>query len=124
MMATSKRKLTAEEIARVAYDVNVGYCKGAGLDEPLPFELVAKGMVGAVLEHLVNPADPQLSHERWCASKQRDGWTYGPTKDAAAKTHPCLVPYAELPVSDRVKDYLFIAVVDACQMITTPGEES
>ena len=35
------------------------------------------------------------------------GWVYGPTKDAATKTHPCCVPYTELPPIQKVKDAYF-----------------
>jgi hypothetical protein len=42
-----------------------------------------------------------------------DGWTYGPVKDAAARTHPLLVPFAQMPAEAQAKDRLFIAVVRA-----------
>jgi hypothetical protein len=40
-----------------------------------------------------------------------NGWTYGQVKGAHAKTHPCCVPYEELPVEQRRKDALFKAIV-------------
>lgn len=52
-------------------------------------------------------------HESWCRYKIEDGWVYGPVKDAEAKTHPCLVPYAELPVEQRLKDAVFRGIVAA-----------
>lgn len=58
-------------------------------------------------------ATPEELHESWCAFKTDDGWTYGETKDSAAKTHPCLVAYAELPGEQRRKDAVFQAVVAA-----------
>ena len=42
-------------------------------------------------------------HEVWASNRLDDGWTYGPVRDDAAKRHPCLVPYDELP--EREKDY-------------------
>ena len=56
---------------------------------------------------------PEQLHESWCAGKIRDGWTFGPVKDAATKTHPCLVPYADLPEDQRIKDAVFQAIVRA-----------
>ncbi|MFD0468599.1 RyR domain-containing protein [Nonomuraea thailandensis] len=52
-------------------------------------------------------------HEAWCEHKRAEGWTYGPDKDPDAKTHPCLVPYDQLPVEQRVKDAVFHAIVGA-----------
>lgn len=36
---------------------------------------------------------------------------YGEVKDGEAKTHPCLVPYEQLPPAQRLKDDLFAAIV-------------
>lgn len=41
------------------------------------------------------------------------GWGYGEVKDANAKTHPCIVPFDQLPEFQRKKDALFCAIVDA-----------
>lgn len=41
------------------------------------------------------------------------GWVFGEIKDADAKTHPCIVPYDELPEFQKKKDHLFIAIVKA-----------
>jgi hypothetical protein len=54
---------------------------------------------------------PEDSHKNWLAHKVKDGWVYGPVKDVEKKEHPCMVPYEELPLEQRVKDYLFRAVV-------------
>lgn len=54
---------------------------------------------------------PAELHQDWCHHKRKDGWTFGQTKDADAKTHPCLVDYDDLPDTERVKDELFLAIV-------------
>lgn len=43
-------------------------------------------------------------HDTWARGRMDQGWTYGPTRDDAAKKHPCLVPYAELPESEKEYD--------------------
>ncbi|MFH2219092.1 MAG: RyR domain-containing protein [Pseudomonadota bacterium] len=45
--------------------------------------------------------------------KVRDGWKYGPVKDPDKKEHPCCVPFAELPVEQQAKDFIFRAVIHA-----------
>jgi hypothetical protein len=44
------------------------------------------------------------AHEIWAAQRLADGWTYGPRRDDAHKQHPCLVPYADLPESEKQYD--------------------
>ena len=42
-------------------------------------------------------------HEVWAASRMSEGWTYGNERNDALKQHPCLIPYDELPETE--KDY-------------------
>ena len=44
------------------------------------------------------------THEVWAAQRLKDGWSYGPRRDDASKLHPCLVPYEELPESEKQYD--------------------
>lgn len=43
-------------------------------------------------------------HEVWSQNRMNDGWTYGSMHDNANKKHPCLVPYEELPESEKEYD--------------------
>ena len=43
-------------------------------------------------------------HEVWAAGRIAEGWTYGDVRDDAAKTTPCLVPYGDLPESEKEYD--------------------
>lgn len=43
-------------------------------------------------------------HEVWAAARLSQGWSYGPHRDDLRKTHPCLVPYDELPESEKEYD--------------------
>lgn len=54
---------------------------------------------------------PSAIHEAWMAEKIRDGWVHGSVKNAEAKTHPCLLPYDQLPQEQRAKDTLFAETV-------------
>jgi len=54
--------------------------------------------LSALTEHLAENA-----HDLWAAQRLSQGWRFGPQRDDAKQLHPCLVPYAELP--DSEKDY-------------------
>ena len=43
-------------------------------------------------------------HEIWAEGRVREGWTYGETRDDKRKTTPCLVPYADLPETEKAYD--------------------
>lgn len=43
-------------------------------------------------------------HEVWAAGRIAEGWIYGEAKDAGKKTTPLLIPYAELPESEKAYD--------------------
>ena len=43
-------------------------------------------------------------HEVWARSRMDQGWTYGPERSDALKTHPCLIPYDELPEVEKAYD--------------------
>ena len=43
-------------------------------------------------------------HENWAFSRIKEGWVYGEERNDVKKTTPCLVPYSELPESEREYD--------------------
>jgi hypothetical protein len=46
----------------------------------------------------------KLEHLRWSADRKLAGWTYGKIRDNELRRHPMLVPYEELPESEKDKD--------------------
>ena len=44
------------------------------------------------------------AHDLWAQRRLAEGWTCGPARDDAARTHPDLVPYADLPESEKEYD--------------------
>ena len=109
-------KATIEGVARVAHEINKAYCAALGDDSQRSWEDAPdwqkQSAVKGVEFHLANPeASPSASHESWLQQKAVDGWKYGKVKDEEKKEHPCFVPYEQLPVEQRAKDYLFRQVV-------------
>ena len=59
------------------------------------------------------------SHEIWAESRIRQGWTYGELRNDELKTHPCLVPFEELP--DSEKEYDRKTTIDTLKLMMKLG---
>jgi len=44
------------------------------------------------------------AHEVWALQRQADGWQYGTQRSDERMLHPCLVPYEDLPESEKIYD--------------------
>ena len=44
------------------------------------------------------------AHEIWAEARIQAGWTYGAQRNDETKEHPCLVPYEDLPESEKIYD--------------------
>lgn len=49
------------------------------------------------------------THEVWSQQRLADGWLWGEDRDDKRKLHPCLVPYEELPESEKAYDRKIVA---------------
>lgn len=113
--------LSAASIAAVAaacHAANAAYCRSLGDDSQMPWgeapENIQASVLAGVEFHLANPdAGDAASHENWLAFKEADGWVFGEVKDLEKKTHPCMVPFDELPKEQQFKDALFRTIVHA-----------
>lgn len=107
-----------QKIAQVCHEANRALCAVIGDNSQLPWadapEWQRSSAVDQVKWFLANPHAPDSAvHDSWMAAKLADGWAHGPAKDADLKTHPCLVPFDQLPLEQQAKDKLFKAVVTA-----------
>ena len=105
-----------ERAARIAHEVNRAYCHALGDTSHLPWDAAPEwqreSAMNGVKHILANPdTTPEQSHKSWLKEKVLGGWVYGEVKDLEALTHPCMVPYDQLPLEQRVKDHLFGAAV-------------
>lgn len=107
-----------EQIAQICHETNRAYCQTIGDDSQQSWDRAeewqresARRGVRFAIENPGAPASAQ--HDAWLQDKIRDGWKYGPFKIVAKREHPCILPYAELPVQQRFKDDLFRAIVMA-----------
>ena len=110
--------MTTVQIAKVCHEVNRAYCQALGDDSQVPWSEAPawqkdSAVNGARMHLLDLYATASAGHEAWMAEKIAAGWTYGGLKDEQAKTHPCMVPFDQLPREQQAKDFIFRAVVHA-----------
>ena len=108
--------LNPEHIARICHEANRALCLTVGDISQVGWDFAPEwqkqSAVAGITYLQKNPdATSKTLHENWVADKRRDGWVYGEVKSSVHKTHPCMVPYDELPAFQRYKDKLFIAIV-------------
>ncbi len=104
-----------EACAHAAHEVIRAYCRTLGDHsqegwDDAPDWQRRSARDGVLLVITDNPT-PEQTHANWSRHKIADGWKLGPVKDAEKKEHPCLVPYAELPAEQQIKDALFTMTV-------------
>lgn len=113
----SDAKVFSWEIAKVCHEANRAYCETLGDSSQLPWDQAPdwqkQSAINGVLFHAEGDKSASASHENWMKEKVDNGWKYGPVKDPEKKEHPCIIPYAQLPLEQRRKDYIFKAIVDA-----------
>lgn len=117
-------------IAMVAHQANKAWCQVNGDNSQPDWDLAEdwqrESAINGVKFRIENPgAGHDAMHNNWMKEKVEDGWVFGEIKDPDAKTHPCIVPFEQLPVFQQKKDALFSSIVDALQpptVISAPSE--
>lgn len=103
--------------AKAAHEANRAICLLNEEDVVYPTwddcpEEIRQSSIAGVKFLLDNPdATPEDQHKSWVKFKLDNGWVFGEKKDEVRKTHPCLVPYHELPKEQRIKDLAYQRVV-------------
>lgn len=70
--------------------------------QPNPLDTADVELPGELLELTEKIAENV--HEVWAAARIAEGWTLGQERNTQKKTTPCLVPYAQLPESEKEYD--------------------
>jgi outer membrane murein-binding lipoprotein Lpp len=118
-------------IAMLCHAANAAYCASIGDTSQVPWDKAPdwqkESAVKGVEFCIAHPDAPaSANHESWMAEKIDAGWVYGEKKNPDAKppTHPCIVPFDQLPVEQQFKDILFKAVVGGCSTVMGGVEPS
>jgi hypothetical protein len=83
---------------------------------------------GASVEAAAPPSEEQVDamarreHASWLEHLKRSGWTWGATRDRAAKKHPDLLPWDQL--ADESREKTRAGVVEALALLETLGYRS
>ncbi len=108
--------LSHRSIAQIAHEQNRIYCESIDDfsqehwdDAPEWQRDSAINGVDAISKGEIT--SPHGSHVNWLEEKEKDGWKYGPEKNPEEKTHPCFMPFDELPAQQQFKDHLFFTIV-------------
>lgn len=105
-------------IAKACHEANRIWCQANDDDSQKHWDEAEQWQRDSAISGVkfrINNSDAgnDAQHNSWMKEKVDAGWVYGEVKDAEKKTHPCIVPFDELPEFQRKKDALFCAIVDA-----------
>lgn len=107
-----------EDIAKFCHQTNKAYCELLGDNSHKDWENSPEWQKESAIEGVKCRVDtsanltPLGMHGNWMDKKLKDGWIYGEFKDEKKKTHPCILPYFKLPKEQKIKDEIFIFIVD------------
>lgn len=110
--------MEAKLIAVICHEANKAYCDSIGDPSQKHWEEAAdwqkQSAIKGVEFKINNPdAGDDAQHNSWMKQKIDNGWVYGEHKNESLLTHPCIVPFEELPIEQQKKDKLFAAIVTA-----------
>lgn len=111
-----------EQVAKVCHETLRAFCQSLDDHSMLPWEEAPEWQKessrAGVRSYFKKFADgiepsPEETHVRWLEERQANGWKHGETKNHQTKEHPALVPYQNLSLDEKRKDYLFAAICRA-----------
>ncbi|MEE1227322.1 MAG: RyR domain-containing protein [Bacteroidales bacterium] len=70
--------------------------------EPKPIDLTGVELPKELEE--LREAIAENAHEVWAVNRKEEGWSYGSKRDDEKKQNPCMIPYSQLPESEKAYD--------------------
>lgn len=108
--------ITIGMIAEACHEVNRVLQRGLGEEVSPPWTSISRSTKDSAIDGVFTVLNnPYVScsdlHQSWMNFKSEAGWVYGEVKDEAARTHPNLIPWEDLPEEQKAKDEMFRTVV-------------
>lgn len=95
-------------LASLVNAMNKAYCQWLSGQAPqMTHEEKASSIEGLEKIYRKGFFHPRDLHDSWMGRKLRLGWRFGESKSEEDKTHPCLLPFSDLPAEEQFKDLLF-----------------
>lgn len=69
-------------------------------------------------------SSPEELHGSWVQAYETNGWVYGEEYDREARTHPDMVPYADLEQLEQDKDDVFVRLCEIARLYIRDAEEA
>lgn len=66
------------------------------IPEPIDLEDIDLGNLSLDIEFI-----SRNIHETWAKQRELQGWSFGPVYDLTDKKHPCIIPYNDLPETEK-----------------------
>ncbi len=89
-----------------AWSASRHYLVSAAIDslvyDPKPIDLTDVLLDDDLLD--LTEAIAENTHEVWACERKKEGWNYGPERNDALKQNPDMVPYSDLPESEKEYD--------------------
>ncbi len=114
--AAAVHESAIEAAARTAHEANRAWCIAHGDHSQPAWDDAPDWQRSSAINGargVIAGNGPRESHQSWLDEKAATGWRYGEVKDPEAKTHPCFVPYDQLPLEQALKDSIYVGVVRA-----------
>ena len=92
-----------------AWDATGGVCTTAFPDDPKTYYPKLRDLSQVELPEgfdELREAIAENAHDRWALERQSEGWTYGYKRDDSKLENPDMVPYTQLPESEKQYDRL------------------
>ncbi|MBQ5873084.1 MAG: Ryanodine receptor Ryr [Bacteroidales bacterium] len=70
--------------------------------DPKPIDLTGVELPEELEE--LREAIAENAHEVWAVNRKAEGWSYGSKRDDEKKQNPCMIPYSQLPESEKAYD--------------------